>query len=1109
MGKGGGEQHTPYEQPDNLKSKQKVSIIDAIGEGPIEGPVNGLQSVLLKMTPAIDSNGDSNVNGMSLQWVAGENEQPALKGFEGAGTEVPVNAEIKNGAPLTRTITSTNIDRLRFTFGVQSLVQAQDNGDRVGTSVDLQIQIMRGGRWVTERRVTISGKTTTQYLNALVVDNLPPRPFDIRMVRSTPNSNSDMLQNKTLWTSYTEIIDVQQQYPNTAVVGLTFDSEQYGSEIPSRNYHIRGRIVQIPSNYDPLARTYSGIWDGSFKPGWTDNPAWCLYDVLTHPRYGLGKKIGSVIVDKWALYTIGQYADALVPNGYGGKEPRMRCNGYITTRRSAYEVISDFCSIMRCMPVWNGQLLTFIQDRPADCVWPYTNANVVDGKFSYTFSPKSSRHNAVLVRWVNPDNGWKEDFEYVSDDLSIAANGLNQLEIDAFCCTSRGQAYRHGLWILTTEKLEVQTVSFKVGADGLKHLPGDVIEVADNDYAANQIGGRLLNIDEAGRSITLDRSVTLPAGKVTVSVIGTDGRPLRLEVESQLAPDVLVLKSLPSGIKTLGVWSLSLPSLRQRLYRCVSIKDNRDGTYSIVAIQHVPEKENVVDNGASFDPKPGSGSSSIPPAVEHLDVEITPDDGQYQAIARWDTPRVVSGVRFELKLNRADRVVGSQVTSDMEYRLSSLPQGAYTLSVRAINQFGQKGDPSSVNFNISVPDAPAFIELTPGYFQITITPRLSYYRQDVQYEFWFSEKRITDYRLIESTALKLGISSYWVKDRLMKLGTDYYFYVRSVNQVGKSNFVEAVGQVSNDANGYLDFFKGKITESYLGKELLEKVDLTTDNASRLTQFEKEWKDTNNKWNAMWGVKIEQTEDGKHYVAGLGLSMEDTPEGKLSQFIVAANRIAFIDPTNGNTTPMFVGQGDQIWMNDVFLKRLYAASITSSGNPPTFSLTPEGHLTAKSADISGNVNATSGKFSNVVIDSTCDIKYLRAESIDGDIVKNMVINVGGTLNIEPARFARKMVIPTCFAETIAWNYQTGGSNPQDKHAYVTANAILYVNGQRYVVAVGGSSLLGEGSFIGIGSFIYSIPAGASVAMSFRNEVTGNSGTRSPSVSPFLLVNLFKE
>lgn len=1045
MGKGGGEQHTPYEQPDNLKSKQKVSIIDAIGEGPIEGPVNGLQSVLLKMTPAIDSNGDSNVNGMSLQWVAGENEQPALKGFEGSGTEVPVNAEIKNGAPLTRTITSTNIDRLRFTFGVQSLVQAQDNGDRVGTSVDLQIQIMRDKAWVTERNITISGKTTSQYLNALVIDNLPPRPFDIRMVRSTPNSNSDMLQNKTLWASYTEIIDVQQQYPNTAVVGLTFDSEQYGSEIPSRNYHIRGRIVQIPSNYDPLARTYSGIWDGSFKPGWTDNPAWCLYDVLTHPRYGLGKKIGSVIVDKWALYTIGQYADTLVPNGYGGEEPRMRCNGYITTRRSAYEVISDFCSIMRCMPVWNGQLLTFIQDRPADCVWPYTNANVVDGKFSYTFSPKSSRHNAVLVRWVNPDNGWKEDFEYVSDDLSIAANGLNQLEIDAFCCTSRGQAYRHGLWILTTEKLEVQTVSFKVGADGLKHLPGDVIEVADNDYAANQIGGRLLNVDEAGRSITLDRIVTLPAGRVTVSVIGADGRPLRLEVESQLAPDVLVLKSLPSGIKTRGVWSLSLPSLRQRLYRCISIKDNRDGTYSIVAIQHVPEKESVVDNGASFDPKPGSGSSSIPPAVEHLSVEITPDDGQYQAIARWDTPRVVSGVRFELKLNRADRVVGSQVTSDMEYRLSSLPQGAYTLSVRAINQFGQKGDPSSVNFNISVPDAPAFIELTQGYLQITITPRLSYYRQDVQYEFWFSETRIVNVAQVESLAQRLGIATYWVKDGLKKLATDYYFYIRSVNQVGKSAFVEAIGQVTSDASGVLDILKDKITADQMTQAFLQGIDnslvskefnaalaqseakvnqqLTTlgsevsgsksqlqqlqqtvtsgDNAlsqqinnvnaqvgkntSAVQVVSKAQADLKGNVDAMWSMQVQATQDGKKVIAGI----QATASGGVAQVLILADRFAVFNQSNGKESLPFIIENGQVIIDAAFLKRLYAASITSSGNPPTFSVTPEGKLTVRNADISGKISATSGAMSNVTIEENCRINgKLSANQIEGDIVKSV-------------------------------------------------------------------------------------------------------------------------
>ncbi|ELM3737226.1 host specificity protein J [Edwardsiella piscicida] len=995
MGKGGGEQHTPYEQPDSLKSKQKVSIIDAIGEGPIEGPVNGLQSVLLKMTPAVDSNGNSNVNGMSLQWVAGENEQPALKGFEGSGTEVPVNAEIKNGASLTRTITSTNIDRLRFTFGVQSLVQVKDNGDRVGTSVDLQIQIMRDKAWVTERNITISGKTTSQYLNALVIDDLPPRPFDIRMVRNTPNSSSDTLQNKTLWASYTEIIDVQQQYPNTAVVGLTFDSEQYGSEIPSRNYHIRGRIVQIPANYNPLTREYSGIWDGSFKPGWTDNPAWCLYDVLTHPRYGLGKKIGSVIVDKWALYAIGQYADAMVPNGYGGEEARMRCNGYITDRRSAYEVISDFCSIMRCMPVWNGQQLTFIQDRPADCVWPYTNANVVDGKFSYTFSPKSSRHNAVLVRWINPDNGWKEDFEYVSDDLSIAANGLNQIDVDAFCCTSRGQAHRHGLWILTTEKLEVQTVSFKVGADGLKHLPGDVIEVADNDYAANQIGGRLLHVDVARRTITLDRAVTLPNGKVTVNTIGDDGRPVRLDVEGHPAPDTLLLKRIPVGLKEFGVWSLLLPSLRQRLYRCISIKDNRDGTYSVVAIQHVPEKEEIVDNGASFDPKPGSDSSSIPPAVEHLTVEVTPDDGQYQAIARWDTPRVVSGVQFELKLNRSDRVVGTQTTSDMEYNFSSLPLGKYDLSVRAINQFGQKGDPSSVEFNISAPEAPAFIELTPGYFQITVNPRLSYYQKDTQFEFWFSENRIVDVRQIESQASRLGIASYWVKDQLLKLGTDYYFYVRSVNQVGKSAFVEAVGQVNSDADGVLDILKDKITASQMTQDFLKGIDnnlvrdefnkalddseakvdqaLTVlesavgdskaqlqalsqtvatedaalsqkidnvnaqvgDNASAVQVISKAQADLKGDVSAMWSMQVQTTQDGKKVIAGI----QATAEGGVGQVLILADRFAVMNPNNGSELLPFIIQNGQVIIDEAFMKSL---NINDR-----FIVTPDGQLTIRS------------------------------------------------------------------------------------------------------------------------------------------------------------------
>ncbi|ECY2389230.1 host specificity protein J, partial [Salmonella enterica] len=450
---------------------------------------------------------------------------------------------------------------------------------------------------------------------------------------------------------------------------------------------------------------------------------------------------------------------------------------------------------------------------------------------------------------------------------------------------------------------------------------------------------------------------------------------------------------IPDGVAEYSVWGLKLPSLRQRLFRCVAVRENDDGTYAITAVQHVPEKESIVDNGASFDPQPGTIHGTVPPAIQHLTTEILAEEGQYQVLARWDTPRVVKGASFSLRLNVAaedgsDRLVSSAGTPDTQYRFRGLTPGRYTLSVRAVNSQGQQGDPASTQFSIAAPEAPSFIELTPGYFQITATPRQAVYDPTVQYEFWFSDARITDIHQVENAARYLGTALYWIAASSgIKPGKDYYFYIRAVNQVGKSAFVEAKGQASNDAAGYLDFFKGQITESHLGKELLEKVDLTEDNASKLQQFSKEWQDANNKWNAMWGVKIEQTKDGKYFVAGLGLSMEDTPDGKISQFLVAADRIAYINPANGNETPGFVMQGDQIIMNEVFLKYLSAPTITSGGNPPAFSLTPDGRLAAKNADISGHINATSGALNNVVIAEDCTIHgTLRAERILGDIVK---------------------------------------------------------------------------------------------------------------------------
>ncbi|ELR9014342.1 host specificity protein J, partial [Escherichia coli] len=1001
MGKGGGRAHTPVEAKDNLKSTQMMSVIDAIGEGPIEGPVKGLQSILVNKTPLTDTDGNPVIHGVTAVWRAGEQEQTPPEGFESSGAETALGVEVTKAKPVTRTITSANIDRLRVTFGVQSLLETTSKGDRNPSSVRLLIQLQRNGNWVTEKDVTINGKTTSQYLASVILENLPERPFNIRMVRETADSTTDQLQNKTLWSSYTEIIDVKQCYPNTAIVGLQVDAEQFGGQQMTVNYHIRGRIIQVPSNYDPEKRTYSGIWDGSLKPAYSNNPAWCLWDMLTHPRYGMGKRLGAADVDKWALYAIGQYCDQTVPDGFGGTEPRMTFNAYLAQQRKAWDVLSDFCSAMRCMPVWNGQTLTFVQDRPSDVVWPYTNSDVVVDDngvgFRYSFSALKDRHTAVEVNYTDPQNGWQTSTELVEDPEAILRYGRNLLKMDAFGCTSRGQAHRAGLWVIKTELLETQTVDFTLGSQGLRHTPGDIIEICDNDYAGTLTGGRVLSIDAATRTLTLDREVTLPeTGTSAVNLINGSGKPVSVDITAHPAPDRIQVSTLPDGVETYGVWGLSLPSLRRRLFRCVSVRENTDGTFAITAVQHVPEKEAIVDNGAHFDgDQSGTVNGVTPPAVQHLTAEVTADSGEYQVLARWDTPKVVKGVSFLLRLTVAaddgsERLVSTARTTETTYRFTQLAPGNYRLTVRAVNAWGQQGDPASVSFRIAAPAAPSRIELTPGYFQITATPHLAVYDPTVQFEFWFSETRITDIRQVETTARYLGTALYWIAASInIKPGHDYYFYIRSVNTVGKSAFVEAVGRASDDVEGYLDFFKGKITESHLGKELLEKVELTEDNASRLEEFSKEWKDANDKWNAMWAVKIEQTEDGKHYVAGLGLSMEDTEEGKLSQFLVAANRIAFIDPANGNETPMFVAQGNQIFMNDVFLKRLTAPTITSGGNPPAFSLTPDGKLTAKNADISGNVNANSGTLNNVTINENCRVLgKLSANQIEGDLVKTV-------------------------------------------------------------------------------------------------------------------------
>ncbi|EOP4403204.1 phage tail protein, partial [Escherichia coli] len=839
-----------------------------------------------------------------------------------------------------------------------------------------------------------------------------------------------------------------------------------------------------------------------------------------------------------------------VPDGFGGTEPRMTFNAYLSQQRKAWDVLSDFCSAMRCMPVWNGQTLTFVQDRPSDVVWPYTNCDVVVDDngvgFRYSFSALKDRHTAVEVNYTDPQNGWQTSTELVEDPEAILRYGRNLLKMDAFGCTSRGQAHRAGLWVIKTGLLETQTVDFTLGSQGLRHTPGDIIEICDNDYAGTLTGGRVLSIDAATRTLTLDREVTLPeTGAATVNLINGSGKPVSVDITAHPAPDRIQVSTLPDGVETYGVWGLSLPSLRRRLFRCVSIRENTDGTFAITAVQHVPEKEAIVDNGASFEPQSGTLNSVIPPAVQHLTVEVSAADGQYLAQAKWDTPRVVKGVRFSLRLTSGSgqdsRLVTTAITADTEHRFSGLPPGEYTLTVRAINSYGQQGEPATTTFRINAPAVPATIELTPGYFQITAVPRLAVYDPTVQFEFWFSETKIADTSQVETSARYLGTGSQWsVSGPHIKPGKDFWFYVRSVNLVGKSAFVEVSGQPSNDGEGYLEFFREKIGKLHLAQGLWELIDNSQlademaemktsitetrneitqtvsktleDQSATIQQIQRVQKDTNDDLAALYMLKVQKTKNGIPYVAGIGAGIEDTDGQPLSNILLLADRIAMINPEDGNTTPLFVAQGNQLFMNDVFLKRLFAVSITSSGNPPTFSLTPEGRLTARNADISGNVNANSGTLNNVTINENCQIKgKLSANQIEGDIVKTVSKSfprtnsyASGTITVrisDDQKFDRQVMIPPVLFR--GGKHENFNSNNQQSYWYSTCRLRVTRNGQEIFNQ---STTDAQGVF----SSVIDMPAGqGTLTLTFTVSSSGaNNWTPTTSISDLLVVVMKK-
>lgn len=825
-GKSQGSARTPHEAPDSLRSSQRLRAIGLISLGPIKGPANKWKSTYFDNTPiqnanGVDDNDESSFNfkNTEIAYTLGTQDQMPLQGFEMSEREVSVGAEIKNVTPVTRTVIDPDVTRLRITCGVSALFSQNENGDTEGTSVSLEILINGQSRTVKN----ISGKSSSRFYRSYIIDNLPPKPFTITVKRLTADSKSQRLQNGTHWVSYTEIIDTKLSYPNMALIGIKTDS-RYNPNFPNVNLLLYGRLVKVPSTYNPETRTYApGIWRGDWKEEWTDNPAWIFYDLVTNSLAGLGKRIGEYGLDKFQLYQIAKYCDELVDDGYGGKEPRMVSNLWITEQRDAYNVLSDMASVFRSIAVWNGTQFSAIQDRTSDPVCLYTQSNVVDGKFSRQFAAGKTIFTAVEVEYADERNFYQKAIEYVADDLMIARYGYNVKKITAYGCTSRGQAHRYGKWVLETSRLEQCTITFVVGRQGLLHLPGDIIEIADNDFAGKTLGGRVVAIN--GKTVTLDQPVEI-TGNSYLSYLNDEMQLVKIKIinADNTNKSVVTLETNPVGLNVMDDWVLKTPQVSTQLYRALGITENDDGSYTITALQHEPQKEAIVDGSASFVPVVTTMHNGLT-KVTNTDVVYSADGIRLT----WSVPTTDALLTYEVRLYRNGKVFKTYLNlKNPEISFEGLPDGSYTAEIRAKNQSGQLSDPVTRSFEINL-NIPRFVTKSLLFaieldwdLPKTFTPGFST-------EIWRSNTNDI------STAVKVATLPYPQSNYVINgvpLSTGYYFYLRGVDKQGnKGEFTEAVfGEADHNPDNLLNALEGKITKSQLGQELINSIKDDINNA---------------------------------------------------------------------------------------------------------------------------------------------------------------------------------------------------------------------------------------------------------------------------------------
>ena len=975
MSSGGGGGSTPKLIDDNLKSKQFLRVLDLISEGPIYGPVdqNSLSSFMLNKTSVTDSAGNPSINGVSIAWRPGSATQAPITGFDSIESTTVVNTEVTLNTPLVRTVTDTDVTRVRMNIGVTGLAEQDTKGNQKETSVSMSIDVRVGNSgWEVVKMVTISGKISGEYLEAHMIDAPATKPFDIRLRRLTADSGSDLLTNGTIWNSFSEITDQNLSYPYAAIAGAVIDRDQY-TDTPTRTYHLRGLIVDVPDNYDPINRTYAGIWTGGFKSAWTNNPAWLFRSLVKNTRFGLAKRAGYIDVDDGSLYVLSQFCDQLVDDGYGGKEPRFTLNAYITEQKTARDLLDDIAGMFRGIALWDGLRFSIMLDNPQDPVAAVTNASVVDGLFTYSSMKRSERFNAVVVSWTDPNNGWEQVKEYVSDDAMIDRYQYNETTLEAFGCTSRGQAFRAGKWLLETAKRETKKVSFRMARDAIAFMPGDVIELMDNNYAATRLGGRITS--HSGTRITVDADVSSLAGAGDrMSLMGSDGKFVKYEIASA-SGRIITLKSAPAWVRDGTIFVISTGEVATRLFRVMGItEDDNNSLYSISATLYDPNKQDIVDDGAVFDIPNDTLNGYRVPNIENLRI-INNNTETVQVTATWETATTTKRMMFELYVYSLDgKVVAQYETDQFRYEFYGLDAGSYTLGVRGRNDNGMKGAETQVSLVIGAPSAPSFVQWTPGIFSADIVPVMSVSATtDTSFEFWYTgEARVTSIGNVENEAQFLGRASQWTLHGL-KADTTYYMYVRTKNAFGVSPFVEVSGKASDDIPGMLDYIDEAIRKSEAFDRLSSTIDTNIEgllqnalnldasidhqfkaygenradilsvkktivdndhayaekfeqvqaqsaqNTAAVQQVSSAYADLTGKLSAQWGVKVQVDSNGNKYVAGMQLGVEGNNGSVQSYALFSADNFAIYNTNNGSYQLAFAAVNGQTFLRSAFIQ----------------------------------------------------------------------------------------------------------------------------------------------------------------------------------------------